>query len=353
MNRSISIAGKIINDNSRPFVIAEIGHNHGGSLNHCKKLITLAAECGCDAVKLQKRNNKRLYTKTYYAKPYDNPHSYGKTYGEHREALEFDREQYLELQRLAGTLGLIFFATPFDPDSVDFLASIGVPCFKIASGDLTNTPLIEYIASCGRPVIISTGGANYGDINRATRILMEHDIDFAILHCVASYPNHAIELNLDTIRILKNIYPDQVIGFSSHYDGILAGVSAWHYGAQIIEYHFTDSHANKGTDHALSLQPQGMSELIHYLREAHEMRGVSKNRQIREKEPLKKMEKSIYPARELSPGETVSESDIIFRSPGGGLYPYEAYKIDGWTITATCSTAEPLTWDKITPKKEG
>ena len=142
MPREILVDGVTINDDSDCYVIAEIGHNHQGSLEQCKQMFQAAKECGASAVKLQKRNNRELYTKEMYDSPYDNRNSYGKTYGEHREAVEFEREEYGELLKYAGEIGITIFSTAFDVPSADFLAKLDMPAYKVASGDLTNIPLI-------------------------------------------------------------------------------------------------------------------------------------------------------------------------------------------------------------------
>jgi sialic acid synthase len=144
--RAFEIDGQVIDDSSPCYVIAEIGHNHQGDVDQAKELFDAAKDCGADAVKLQKRDNRSLFTKEYYSRPYDNPNSFGTSYGEHREALEFGRSEYLELQQYAREIGIAFFATAFDAPSCEFLAELDMPAFKIASADLKNTPLLRCIA---------------------------------------------------------------------------------------------------------------------------------------------------------------------------------------------------------------
>jgi N-acetylneuraminate synthase/sialic acid synthase len=348
MQRFFRIADRVISDNSLPFVVAEIGHNHGGNLEHCKFLFRLAKEAGADAVKLQKRDNKGLYTEAAYNEIYNSTHSYGATYGQHREALEFGRDEYIQLKHYARELGLILFATAFDEASADFLELLEVPVVKIASGDLLNVPLIRHIALKRIPIILSTGGGTFEDIFRATHTMEICGASFALLYCMGTYPNRAEELNMLVIKKLRDIYPNIVIGFSSHYDGILAPVSAYHYGASIIEVHFTDSHVNKGTDHSLSLQPQGMKEMIHYLREAKKMQGNGiKQKSDREEACLMKMKKSLYPARILPDGWIIMPEDIAIKSPGGGIPPYESGRIVGKAVIGQMNMNTPLSWDRL------
>jgi N-acetylneuraminate synthase/sialic acid synthase len=188
-----------IGDSTPCYVIAEIGHNHQGSLEKARELFREAKLAGAHAVKLQKRDNRRLYTRAAYDKPYDNENSFGATYGEHREFLEFGLEQYRELQRYAKELEIDFFATAFDLASADFLAALDVPAYKIASGDLKSTPLLKHVAAFGKPVIISTGGALIEDVQRAYDTIMPINPQLGILQCTAGYPAAFEELDLRVI----------------------------------------------------------------------------------------------------------------------------------------------------------
>src|SRR5690606_29374742 len=170
------------------YVIAEIGHNHQGSLDKARELFREAKLAGAHAVKLQKRDNRGLYTRAAYNKPYDNENSFGATYGEHREFLEFGASEYRELKAFAAELGIDFFATAFDFVSADFLEELGVPAYKVASGDLKSIPLLKHIASFGKPMIISTGGATIEDVQRAYDAIMPINPQLAILQCTAGYP---------------------------------------------------------------------------------------------------------------------------------------------------------------------
>ena len=197
--RAISIDGTEVNDQSEAFVIAEVGHNHQGNLETCLQMIRAAAFAGASAVKLQKRTNESLYTKEAFNAPYNSENAFGDTYGKHREALEFDRDQYVECIKEAKRNNIIFFATAFDYKSADFLIDLGVPALKIASGDLKSTHLLKYVARYGAPLIVSTGGATIEDVDRAVITLQEQGADFAILQCTAGYPPKHEELNLRVI----------------------------------------------------------------------------------------------------------------------------------------------------------
>lgn len=321
--RKLEINGIEVGDSSRCFVIAEIGHNHQGKISLAKEMIKAAADAGATAVKLQKRNNKTLFTRDYYNQIYNSENSFGATYGEHRENLEFDRDQYVELQKFSNDLGVTFFATAFDFDSADFLSELSVPAYKIASGDLKNIPLIRYVAQKGKPVILSTGGGTLEDVDRAVSALDETETPYCIMQCTAGYPPAWEELNLQVISEFRNRYSNPVIGFSSHDNGIAMASAAFALGARMIEKHFTTNRTLKGTDHAFSLEPQGLRKMVRDLDRLHVAMGDGQKRQFEsEKDPLRKMGKKIVLSRALKAGDVLTSNDIAFRSPGDGLAPY-------------------------------
>ena len=328
--RSISIAGTEISDSTIPFLIAEIGHNHQGNLNTCLELIRAAGKSGASAVKLQKRNNRGLFTSKAFDAPYNSENAFGATYGEHREALEFGRKEYEACIAEAKKSNVIFFATAFDFESADFLNDLDVPAFKIASGDLRTTPLLKHIAKFGKPMILSTGGGEMSDIDIAVETILNEGTDLALLQCTAAYPPVYSELNLNVISTYRSRYPDTVIGYSGHDSGIAMSLAAYILGARVIEKHFTLNRAMKGTDHSFSLEPQGMSKLSRDLKRAHEALGDGiKRRYESEKAPLIKMSKSIYLKKELEQGQKITEQHIEFRSPGGGIYPNKLNEVIG------------------------
>lgn len=349
--RQFTIRGRVINDDAPPFVIAEIGHNHGGDLETAEKMIVSAYECGCDAVKLQKRSNRTLYTKLFYSKPYDNENSYGKTYGEHREALEFSKRQYKHLQKLAEGLGLIFFATAFDFESIDFLEDINVPAYKVASGDLTTIPLLTALGKTGKPIIMSTGGGNLADINQAVRAIGHNNV--AILHCTAEYPCPIEDVNLNCIPTLRARFEKNVIGLSSHYQGIQPIDLAYVFGARIFENHFTLNRASKGTDHKFSLEPHGMSTMIEDLRRLPKMLGEGYKRKLDgEKDPIYKMAKGIYAAKTIKKGEVLTPDNLCLKSPADGLSPVSWDSVMGNKAACEITEETPIIWDYVEVRHE-
>jgi sialic acid synthase SpsE len=344
--KTIWVNGVPINDPDRCYVIAEIGHNHQGDLEKAKEMFHVAKWCGVDAVKLQKRNNKNLYTREIYDAPYDHENSFGKTYGTHREALEFGREEYLELQRTAQEIGITLFSTAFDFESVDFLADLEMPAFKIASGDLKNTPLQEYIAGFGKPIFLSTGGGALDDVKRAYDTIMPINPQLCIMQCTASYPARVEDLNLRVLTRYKTLFPEVVIGLSDHQNGIAMAVVGYLLGAQVIEKHFTLNRASKGTDHSFSLEPMGMQKLVRDLRRVSLALGTEDKAPLDcESKPLHKMGKKLVAAHLLKSGQVLGTEDVAIRSPGDGLPPFEMKNVLGKTLLKDLEQDENIAFE--------
>jgi N-acetylneuraminate synthase/sialic acid synthase len=327
---TVRIGKHEIGDRSNCYVIAEIGHNHQGSVQKARELFREAKLAGAHAVKLQKRYNRGLYTRAAYDKPYDNENSFGATYGEHREFLEFGLTEYQELQSYARELDIDFFATAFDLPSADFLASLDMPAFKIASGDLKSIPLLTHVASFGKPVIVSTGGARIEDVQRAYDAVMPINPQLCILQCTAGYPASFEELDLHVVTTFRERFPAAVIGYSGHDNGIAMAVAAYVLGARMVEKHFTLNRAMKGTDHAFSLEPVGLRKMVRDLeRTAVALGDGVKKIYDSEKAPIVKMGKSLVLARDIPAGHTLRVEDIVMKSPGGGIPPYELQNVLG------------------------
>lgn len=328
--KSFSLGKSTISSDSPCYVIAEIGHNHQGNLDTALKMIAVAMSCGVQAVKFQKRDNKSLYTKTLYNKIYDNENSYGTTYGEHREFLEFGWDEYVKLKKCAEENNLEFMATAFDTKSVDFLEELGITSYKIASGDVTNTPLLEYIAKLDKPMFISTGAASMEDVRIAYKSVSAYNDKICLMHCTAGYPTEYHNLNLQAIATLKKEFPDAVIGYSGHDNGILASVVAHLLGATVVEKHFTLNRSWKGTDHKFSLEPEGLRKQVRDLRRVDISLGDGKKVVCDfEKDARVKMGKGIYTSRKLKAGSVLMLDDIVLKSPGNGLPPYKVKDLIG------------------------
>lgn len=350
--RDLVIGDHIINDDSDCYVIAEIGHNHQGSLEKCKELFDAAHAAGAHAVKLQKRDNKTLFTKEAYDKAYDNRNSYGATYGEHREFLEFGWAEYSELKQYAASIGIDFFSTAFDIPSADFLEKLDIPAYKIASADLKTTPLLKHVAQIGKPIIISTGGASMDDIRRAYEAIAPINKQICIMQCTAGYPPEWEELNLRVIETLRKEFPEVTIGFSSHDNGIAMAVAGYMLGARVIEKHFTLNRALKGTDHAFSLEPSGLTKMVRDLKRLRVALGDGKKTVYpSEKAPITKMGKSLFAARDLPKGHVLTADDLAMKSPGDGIPPYEFDNLVGMTLTQGIKQDQPFDFAMLRAEK--
>ena len=347
-DRRLRIDDFEMSDASDSYVIAEIGHNHQGSVESAKKLFDSAKACGAHAVKLQKRDNRSLYTHELYNKPYENENSYGATYGEHREYLEFGRAEYQELKAYAAEIGISFFATAFDLRSADFLAELDMPAYKVASADLINTPLLRHVAAIGKPVIVSTGGATLDDVRRGYDTVAEINPQVALLQCTAGYPAEWNELDLRVIGTYRELFPSSVVGLSSHDNGIAMAVAAYVLGARIVEKHFTLNRALKGTDHRFSLEPQGLRKMVRDLRRTHLALGDgTKTMYTSETDPIIKMAKKLVAARDLPAGHTLTADDLAMKSPGDGLPPYELDRLVGRTLRHPVREDSALTFELL------
>ncbi len=354
MSARLNIDGFEVHDGSDCYVIAEIGHNHQGSVEQAKAMLTMARDCGANAVKVQKRSNRTLYTREFFEQPYDNEFSFGATYGKHREALELGRDDYAELQGYARKIGITFFATPFDFESADFLAELDMPAYKLASADLVNTPLLRHVASFGKPMLVSTGGATMEDIDRAVAAIRPLNEQLCILQCTAAYPCETEDLHLRVISTLRERYPQFVVGLSDHQNGISMALVAYMLGARVIEKHFTLNHAWKGTDHAFSLMPEGLRKLVRDLRRVPVALGDGDKRPLPvEAKPLEKMGKKLVAARDLELGHMLGADDIAVKSPAdGGLPPYELDRLVGRRLRRPVTTDDFLTFDDVEPLSE-
>ncbi|KKN73875.1 hypothetical protein LCGC14_0396770 [marine sediment metagenome] len=256
----VKIGNKLIGEGNPCFIVADIGINHNGSMKIAKQLIKAAYKAGCDAVKFQKRTIDVVYTKEELDKPRETP--FGKTNRELKEHLEFSRQDYVDIDYYCRELGILWFASSWDIESVDFIERFNPPCHKIASPLLTHTLLLERLRATGRPLILSIGMSTPSEIEGAVLQLDEDNL--IILQCTSTYPCAISELNLNVIRELKALYRLPV-GYSGHEVGLATTVAAVALGAKMVERHITLDRAMWGSDQAASVEPLGFERLVKYI----------------------------------------------------------------------------------------
>jgi len=258
----VKIGNKYVGNGMPVYIVAEIGINHNGSIDIAKALIDKAVECGCDAVKFQKRTVDVVYSQEELAKPRDNP--FGPTNGDLKRGLEFGYDQYAEIDNYCNNKGIDWFASCWDEGSVDFIEQFNPVCYKISSASLTDDNLLRHHRKYDRPIIMSTGMSNMEIIEYAKDVLDMKDLIF--LHCTSTYPAKVEDLNLRGILTLKEKFPDIPIGYSGHEVGLYTTYAAAALGACVIERHFTFDRSMWGSDQAASLEYSGMRRLVKDIR---------------------------------------------------------------------------------------
>ena len=318
---TIKVADRQIGDGHPGFIVAEAGLNHNGDLHIALRLIDAAKQAGADAVKFQKRTVEAILTREALDQPYAGSNSYGATYREHRLALELSNDEWRQLAEYCTRQGIIWFASPWDEESADFLESLDMPVYKIASADLTNIPLLSHVAAKGKPVIISTGMSTMEEIDAGVQAVLEHNPNLIVLHCVSAYPFEPELANLNMIPALAERFPDLVIGYSGHEkSGFVVSLGAALLGAHVIERHLTLDRTMKGPDHAASLEPHGFSQLVENVHKMEDARGDGVKRIYPEEVPIRtKLAKSVTAAQHIKRGSVITREDLTMKSPGDGL----------------------------------
>jgi sialic acid synthase SpsE len=317
----ITIGKREVGENEPVFVIAEIGLNHNGEVDLARRMIVEAARLGVDAVKFQKRSIPDLLTRESREKAYPGANSFGASYGAHREALELPDDVWPELRDLAYAHGVEFFASPWEEKSADFLFELGVPAFKIASCDVPNLPLLRHVARFGRPVLLSTGMSTLEEVDAAVAAITTFTPHLSVLHCVSAYPFDNHLANLRMIPVLRDRYPQAVIGYSGHEkSGTVISTAAVAMGARIVERHFTLDRTLRGPDHAASLEGNGLRSLITNIRIFEEALGTGEKAILDEERPIRaKLGKSVVAAQRISAGTIITRAMLTMKSPGTGI----------------------------------
>ena len=336
-------------DTSKVFIIAEAGVNHNGSLDLAYQLIDVAKEAGADAVKFQtfKAENvvSRLADKAEYQKKTTGA---DKSQLEMIKKLELSFEGFVKLKKYCDKKGIMFLSTPFDHQSIDFLYDL-VDIYKIPSGEITNHPYLKHITAKNKPIIMSTGMANLGEVEEAINTIrsVNSKAKISLLHCTTNYPTPYEEVNLKAMQTLAVAFKLPV-GYSDHTLGIEAPVAAVAMGAKIIEKHFTLDKKLPGPDHKASLEPDELKEMVKAIRNIEmALGGGIKKPNKSEIEIMKVARRSLIATRDIKVGETIKESDIAIKRPGVGILPKFKDIIIGMKLINGIRQDEPFRWENF------
>ncbi|XP_017000429.3 sialic acid synthase [Drosophila takahashii] len=355
------------------YIIAEIGQNHQGCLETAKKMISEAKKAGCHCVKFQKSDLATKFTRSALDREYKSEHAWGKTYGEHKEYLEFSKDQYLELQAYSRQINVDFTASAMDEISLQFLVDLNVPFIKIGSGDANNFPLLKKAASLELPLVISTGMQTMETVERIVQTMAESGKqNYGLMHCVSSYPTAPKDCNLQLISMFKKRFPSVAIGYSGHELGVVISQAAVLLGARIVERHFTLDKSQKGSDHRCSLEPQELkalitginhfelsavaltpNEILQKLNGGQELEDALQHVEYKTILPCElpcrnKLGKSIVAARSLEKGHKLQIRDMAIKvSEPSGLTAEEYLDLMGQEIAQNIGEDEPIVGSSI------
>jgi N,N'-diacetyllegionaminate synthase len=309
MNDELIINNKKIGSKHKPFFIAEAGLNHNGDIDIAKQMIDKAIESGADAIKFQTYKSEEFLTES-------------SEYFNFFKNVELSFDEFKELNEYAKEKNFTFFSAPFDIQSANFLNQIDVPCFKIASSDLTNLPLIRHIAKMKKPMIISTGIGTMKEVEEAVNwCLLENNDQIALLHCVANYPTLPEETNLNAIKSMMEKFSFPV-GYSDNGESTLVDLAAVSMGACIVEKHYTLDKKFNGPDHSFSIEPDNLKQLTSQLSLIGKMKGpglkIPTDSEVSNRSALRK---SITAKIDIPEGEKLSEKNLSIKRPEGGIEP--------------------------------
>jgi N-acetylneuraminate synthase len=347
--QTVNISNKVIGPGQPVFVIAEAGVNHNGDLKLARALIDVAVEAGADAVKFQTFQADRLVIPEAPKAEYQlRTTGDSESQFEMLRRLELSADAQCELQSYCHERGIVFLSTPFDDVAVDLLDKLGVPAFKISSGDLTNSPLLEYVASKGKPVILSTGMSELSELIEAVSVLNTAGCENPVLlHCVSNYPAEPAEVNLRAMQTMRSAF-DVPVGFSDHTEGIDVALAAVALGACVIEKHFTLDRTLPGPDHRASLEPAELRELVRSIRRVEAALGSGRKiPTASELETAKVARRSLVAARDIPAGATLQRDMVVMRRPGTGMSPAMLATLLGRRVIRNIATGTLLDADML------
>lgn len=314
----------VIGDFMKPYIVAEVNTSHSGSIEIAKEMIDRAKEVGCSCVKFQSWSKESLYSKTYYD---DNPIAKRIV-----QKFALSEAQLMEVARYSRERGIAFSSTPYSPAEVDFLVEkCDAPYIKVASMDLNNYPFLEYIASCGVPIVLATGMGAMEEIRRAVATIEDagnHNI--CLLHCISIYPPEISTIRLNNIFGLRREFPNYPVGFSDHSVGTEMATAAVAMGAAMIEKHFTLDRKKIGMDNQMATEPEEMAQLVRNCHNVHSALGDTERIVLpAEMEQRKKLRRSVIAAKDLPAGTTLTKVDLSAKRPGTGFPPEKINELVG------------------------
>lgn len=351
---SIQLGSRLVTPFDAPYVIAEIGVNHEGSLDQAKRLIDLAKEGGADAAKFQSYKAGSLASKhspSYWDTTKEPTLS---QYALFQKYDSFGPKEYVALAEHCQKIGIDFLSTPFDDEAIEFLYPL-VPFFKIASADLTNIPFLRKIAAKSKPVVLSTGASTLGEVDIAIETLSQAGCaDIALLHCILNYPTDNANAHLMMIKGLKHAYPRNIIGYSDHTlpDSAMTSLMTAHLlGAVIIEKHFTHDKTLPGNDHYHAMDKQDLARFIALTHVTHTLLGPSEHKAPISTEAIarKNARRSIVVAQDIPAGKKLTAEDLTYKRPGTGISPLHWDEVLNRHTITELQADHILQWQDLSP----
>ncbi len=346
--KEINIAGRKIGPDHKPFIIAEMSGNHNQSLDRALEIVEAASKAGADAIKLQTYTAETMTIRGAHTIEDSESLWKGQELFELYEMAHTPWEWHQAIFNRAKELGMIAFSSPFDASAVDFLESLDVPAYKVASFENTDHPLLKKIAQTGKPVIMSTGVSSLTDIDEAVGVLKSNGCkELVLLKCTSTYPASPSTCNIATLPHLAQLFENTLVGLSDHTMGLAVPITAVSLGACVIEKHFTLSRADGGVDSAFSMEPEELRQLVIETERASLALGKVQYGVQKSEEKSKNFKRSIYVVKEILPGEKLTEKNTRIIRPGFGLEPKRYDEILGRTATQKIAAGTPLHWQFI------
>ena len=344
----VNIGGRWVGAGEPCFITAEPGSNHDGKLAQAKRLIEVAAEAGCDAVKFQTFKADKIVAKVQDRPKYlDTLAKPGETMHSLFQKLQLPDEWHGELRDHAKAHGLIFYSTPFDEGSVDMLETLGVPCFKVASFELNHLPLVEHMAKKKKPMILSTGMADLSDVESALAVVYPYHQDVVLLHCTSSYPAKASDSNLRAMETLRKAFQVPV-GLSDHSEGVVIPAAAVALGASAIEKHFTIDRTLPGPDHPFALSPPELKGMVRAIRDVEAALGTGRKGRVPAEEELHRLaRRRIFAVRDIQRGSPIARQDLAILRGTDGLEPKYLAVVVGRIARRDVRAHTALNWDDL------